>query len=72
MACVCDSNSLEKRLRQGRNINDENWIQGSISFNQWLKDNADKTAPNITLLDTSAKTIEESCKFVDEWIKARL
>lgn len=72
LACVCDSDLLEKRLRQGRNVNDENWIQDSISFNQWLKDNADKTEPNIMLLDTSNKSAEEAAKCVGEWIKERL
>jgi predicted kinase len=72
LACVCDSDILEKRLREGRNVKDENWIQGSISFNQWLKDNADKTEPNITLLDTSQKSVEEAYNFADEWIKRRL
>ena len=46
--------------------------QGSTSFNQWLKDNADKTEPNIKLLDTSTKSVEEASKFVDEWINERL
>ena len=72
LACVCDSDSLKKRLRQGRGVNDENWMEGSISFNQWLKDNADKTEPNITLLDTSIRSIEESSEFVDKWIRERL
>lgn len=72
LACVCDSDSLEKRLRQGRSVNDENWIKSSLSFNQWLKDNADKTEPNITLLDTSAKTAEEAAKIADKWIMERL
>jgi Predicted nucleotide kinase len=72
LACVCDSDLLEKRLRQGRNVNDDNWIQSSISFNQWLKDNADKTEPKIMLLETSNKSVEEAAEFVDEWIKERL
>jgi len=71
LACVCDSDLLEKRLREGRNVNDENLIKSSTSFNQWLKDNADKTEPNITLLDTSTKSVEEASEFVDKWIKER-
>lgn len=72
LACVCDSDLLEKRLRHGRNVDDENWIQNSIAFNQWLKDNANKTEPKITLLDTSDKSVEEASILVDKWIRERL
>lgn len=30
------------------------------------------TEPNITLLDTSKKSVDKSSNFVDEWIKDRL
>lgn len=72
IACVCDDSELERRLRSGRNVSDENWIKSSLSFNKWLKDNAENTEPKMTLLDTSTITVKEASDFVDKWIKERL
>lgn len=72
LACVCDSHILEERLKQGRNVTDEEWIKNSVSFNEWLKDNVHKTEPNITLLDTTTKSIKEAYEFADLWIRERL
>ena len=68
IAITCEDKVLEKRLRDKRNITDENWIKSSIEFNKWLKGNAEKTNPKIHLLDTSTKPLHESCKLVDEWL----
>lgn len=72
LAVVCDDEILEKRMREGRRITDENWIKSSSSFNEWLKENADKTAPQITLLDNSALSPEETAEKIDRWIRERL
>ena len=68
LAVVSEEDVLEARMRGGRQITDENWIQGSKQFNQWLKDNAAKTEPPITLLDYSACTAAEAASAADEWI----
>jgi len=31
---------------EGRSITDENWINSSMEFNQWIKDNGDHTVQN--------------------------
>lgn len=69
LAVVCSDECLEKRMREGRNVNDENWIKSSMDFNNWLKENADKTKPTITLLDTSALSPERAAEVVDTWIR---
>lgn len=33
---------LEKRMREGRGIQEEDWIRSSVSFNLWLRENASK------------------------------
>lgn len=68
LAVVSDENVLEERMHHGRGITDENWIKSSIDFNSWLKENADKTTPNIKLLNNSRLTPEEAAEIADAWI----
>jgi broad-specificity NMP kinase len=67
LAIVCDDNILKKRLEK-RNLRDNDYINNSISFNKWLKENADSTKPSMTLLDTSNLTIEEAVNRASAWI----
>ena len=72
LAVVCDDGALEKRMRGGRGVTDESWIKSSADFNRWLKANADKTVPEITLLDTTNKTPSEAAAAVHTWILKKL
>lgn len=66
---VADEAALEKRMRVGRNVSDENWIQGSIGFNHWLMENASLTTPNMLLVDSTGKTPTETANALDSLIK---
>ena len=66
---VCDDEVLEERICHGRGVTDDNWIKSSIDFNIWLKDNANKTTPNIKLLNNSRLTLEETAEIADTWIR---
>lgn len=68
LALVGDEPTINARMRDGRKIIDENWISSSISFNNWLKENHDKTNPEITLIDTTNKTISDYADIVNDWI----
>ncbi|MCI9079780.1 MAG: AAA family ATPase [Lachnospiraceae bacterium] len=70
LAIVCNDSQMEQRLRNGRQITDENWIKSSKDFNTWLINNAKNTNPCITLIDNSSITPEETAKAIDDWIKA--
>ena len=72
LAVVCDDEVLKSRMREGRNITDENWIESFVTFNGWLKENADQTKPKITLLDNSALSPEETAEQIEHWIRERL
>ncbi len=69
LAIVCDDEVLEERICHGRGVTDDNWIKSSIDFNRWLKDNANKTTPNIKLLNNSRLTLEETAEIADTWIR---
>ncbi len=72
LAVVCGNEVLKSRMREGRKITDENWIQSSVTFNGWLKENADQTKPQITLLDNSALSPLETAEQIERWIRERL
>ena len=36
-AVVCEETSLRRRMREGRGISDETWLESSRHFNEWLK-----------------------------------
>jgi broad-specificity NMP kinase len=71
IAIVCDDDILKKRL-ENRNIFSSEYINNSISFNKWIKDNAALTTPSMTLLDTSNLTVEQASDEVSVWIDSVL
>lgn len=72
LAVVCDKVILETHMRTGRGITDEGWIESSVNFNQWLINNAHKTKPQITLLDTTGLTPKQAAEIVHNWITERM
>jgi hypothetical protein len=69
---VCEPDILEKRMRTERGIKDEGWINSSISFNNWLRENGKNQTPAIDLCDTTYRSVTEAAEFVDKWIKEKL
>lgn len=72
IAIVAENNELTKRLKSGRNITDENWIKGSVQFNEWLKNNSTKTTPNIILVDTTFMSLDETTIKIDKIIRLNM
>lgn len=63
---VAEDACLEKRMREGRKITEEEWIRSSKEFNQWLKENANRTEPKMSLIDSTSLTVEEVADQIDE------
>lgn len=72
LAVVCSDACLEERMRVGRGVTDENWVKSSLDFNRWLKENAAKTSPPVTLLDTTERTPADAARDILRWITERL
>lgn len=72
LAVVCEEEILISRMRIGRGVNDGNWIHSSSQFNEWLKENADKTHPKMTLLDNTRLTPSEAARAIDGWIREKI
>ncbi|MFW6287705.1 MAG: hypothetical protein ACOC2J_03035 [bacterium] len=72
LAVVGSDELLRKRLTKGRNVEDNDWVNSSIDFNRWLKENGDKTEPRITLLDITDISKDEAAVLIDSWITERM
>ena len=71
LALICEDEILTSRLRNRpawRDSFKDEYIKGHIAFNRWLKNNAQKTEPPMSLLDVSAVTVTESVAGVKQWL----
>ena len=72
LAIVCSDDELKQRLMVRRGVHEPNWIQSSLHFNQWLKENASLTLPPMTLLDTTKGRNDDHADIVHDWIMSHL
>lgn len=71
LALVCEPSELERRL-----VERPNWrrsgspdnLERMIDFNRWLSENASKTDPKMTVLDTTRTTVQETVKLIHDWL----
>jgi len=59
-------------MKYGRGVSDENWINSSVQFNEWLKNNATETTPNIILVDNTHMSSDETANKIDEIIRMNI
>lgn len=72
LALVCREEELERRLRARpawRGYDDEK-VERMLSFNNWLLENAQTTAPPIAVLDTTRGSVEETVRSVVAWVRS--
>lgn len=67
LAIVCRADTLAERFAKRAETNRKR-IADAQGFNAWLQENHAKTAPPITVLDTSDLSVEEAAKEVLKWI----
>jgi predicted kinase len=75
LALTCQEDVLVSRLRRRptwRMSAEDGFIRRQIEFNGWLIDNAERTVPPITLLDTTAAASQETAVQVAAWVASRL
>jgi 2-phosphoglycerate kinase len=74
LALVCEDEELKKRLteRPGwRRSSQPEFIRNMTDFNQWIKDNAHKTQPPMTILDNTHLSVEGTVERIAEWIHGK-
>lgn len=75
LALVCNEAELVKRLKarpSWRNSGTEETLRNMVNFNQWLIENATKTRPTMSVLDTSNLTVDETVSETKLWIERSL
>lgn len=71
LALVCEDDLLEKRMREGRGINDEKWIKSSIEYNQYFRNHKKLGDTQFETLDISGKNVSEVADYVINWVAER-
>jgi hypothetical protein len=75
LALVCEDGVLGERLRTRptwRGAGSAEFVDRMIQFNRWLVDNANRTNPPMTLLDTTTSAVEDTVGQVTAWVRAKL
>ena len=67
LALTCDTEELKRRMIEGREITEEEWIQSSIEYNQFFKEHYQIGDMKFTTFDTTGKTTAEIADYVIEW-----
>jgi hypothetical protein len=74
LALVCDDDVLARRLRERpawRGVT-EHFIAAQLSFNRWLREQGTQPGPSLSLLDTSALTIDQESAEITRWLSHTL
>lgn len=72
LALVCDDELLAARLRARpawRGADGDAFVSDMTAFNGWIKANAANTQPPMSLLDTTAISVEQSVAQVAAWVR---
>jgi len=74
LALVCESEELTQRLLNRplwRNSSNKEFINGMISYNNWLLENGEKNNPVIDLLDTTNLSEQETAEKILLWTSSK-
>ena len=69
LALTASPEVIRKRMMEGRNIEDESWIQGSIDYNEYLRTHNSVEDTKYDKMDCSAETPKEIAEKVLEWLE---
>ena len=71
LALLCDPPVLRERLRARpawRGSSHAPFLNRMVDFNNWLAENADKTTPPLTLVDTTDASVADTAAIVARWL----
>lgn len=75
LALVCDDELLAARLRARpawRGAGGDEFVSSQVAFNRWFKEQAEQPGSPISLLDTTERSVADTCAGVREWVSATL
>ncbi len=69
LALVCDEQELRRRMQEGRQITDENWIQSSVDYNQYFMEHDHIGDTVFETFDITGKSKKEVADYVIHWMR---
>ena len=69
LALTCEEELLRKRMKEGRGITDENWIQSSVDYNEYFRTHDYHGDTYFEAFDISGKAVEEVADYVIKWVE---
>lgn len=72
LVLTVDENALRKRMKEGRGITDEAWIEGSVGYNEYLRTHKSLGSLEYETLDITDRSPTEVADAVIEWFKKYL
>lgn len=75
LSLYCEPEELKNRLMarpHWRQSSSEENLKNMVEFNNWLKENSEKTEPKMTVLDTTAIDIAGTVEGIQNWVTERL
>lgn len=69
LALTAEPEIIRKRMSEGRGINDENWIQSSVDYNEYFRTHDSLGETKFERLDCSTGTPKEIAEKVLAWLK---
>lgn len=72
LALVCEEADLRKRMREGRGITDENWVNGSCDYNRYFMEHDHLGDTRYEVLDITDKEPHAVADYVMEWVKGNM
>ncbi|MBH1939738.1 hypothetical protein I5677_02370 [Mobilitalea sibirica] len=72
LALTCSEEELLFRMKHGRGIHDENWLQASVGHNNYLREHDSIDGVNYDKYDISGKNVHDVATYVDTWINSKL
>lgn len=70
LALTCEASELARRMREGRNITDEEWIKGSKEYNQYFIEHDTIGDVRFDQVDITNRNASDIADYVIKWVES--
>ncbi len=71
LALTCDPDELRRRMMEGRGITDEDWLNSSLAYNEYLRTHDHLGSHPFDSLNIPALAPDEAAAHVIAWVESR-
>lgn len=69
LALTCSEAELRRRMTEGRGIDNEDWIEGSVGYNEYFRTHNAIGETTFDTLDTDGRSVREVAEAVLRWLQ---